>query len=147
MIANLTQLLRNNLNKLDSEYDTRHNKGMQHLAADSNWQQLEPKQRNQLLSKQRLTLSARPTVAVQSTSDVLDTLDRHSLLLFTDCVAALPGRFDSVAVDAAELCEPEIQFVNVPRRTLKTSDEIDAWAEEVKSQLKAALAKGPVSIK
>ena len=67
--------------------------------------------------------------------------------MFTDRVAALPGRFDSVAVGAAELCEPEIQFVNVPRRTLKTGNEIDAWAEEVKSQLKAALAKGPVSIK
>ena len=42
---------------------------------------------------------------------------------------------------------PEIQFVDVPRRTLKTIDEIDAWAEEVKGQLKTALAKGPVSIK
>ena len=147
LIANLTQLLRDDLNKLDSEYDTCHNKGMQRLAADSNWQQLEPEQRNQLLSEQRLTLSARPTVAVQSTSDVLATLDRCSLSMFTDRVAALPGRFDSVAVGAAELCEPEIQFVNVPRRTLKTGDEIDAWAEEVKSQLKVALAKGPVSIK
>ena len=147
LIANLTQLLRDELNKLDNEYDTCHKKGMQRLAADSNWQQLEPEQRNQLLSAQRLTLSDRPTVAVQSTSDVLTTLDRCSLSMFTDRVAALPGRFDNVAVDAAQLCEPEIQFVNVRRRTLKTDDEIDAWAEEVKGQLKAALAKGPVSIR
>ncbi len=62
-------------------------------------------------------------------------------------VAALPGRFDNVARAAAELCEPEIQFVNVSRRTLKTDGEIDVWTEEVKSQLKAALAKGPVSIR
>ena len=120
---------------------------MLRLAADSNWQQLEPEQRNQLLSEQRLTLSDRPTVAVQSTSDVLATLDHCSLSMFTDRVAALPGRFDNVAVDAALLCEPEIQFVNVRRRTLKTDDEIDAWAEEVKDQLKAALTKGPVSIR
>ena len=147
LITNLTQLLRDELNKLDSEYDTCHKKGMQRLAADSNWQQLEPEQRNQLLSAQRLTLSDRPTVAVQSTNDVLATLNHCSLSMFTDRVAALPGRFDNVAVGAAELCEPEIQFVNVPRRTLKTGDEIDAWTEEVKGQLKAALAKGPVSIR
>ena len=147
LIANLTQLLRDELNKLDSEYDTCHKKGMQRLDADSNWQQLEPEQRNLLLSEQRLTLSDRPTVTVQSASDVLATLELYSLSMFTDRVAALPGRFDNVAVRAAELCEPEIQFVNVSRPTLKTDDEIDAWAEEVKSQLKAALAKGPVSIR
>ena len=147
LIANLTQLLRDELNKLDSEYDTCHKKGMQRLAADSNWQQLEPEQRNQLLSAQRLTLSDRPTVAVQSTNNVLATLDHCSLSMFTDRVAALPGRFDNVAVGTTELCEPEIQFVSVPRRTLKTGDEIDTWAEEVKGQLKAALAKGPVSIR
>ncbi|MDE0511738.1 MAG: BREX system P-loop protein BrxC [Gammaproteobacteria bacterium] len=147
LIANLTQLLREELNILDSNYDTCHKQGMQRLAADSNWQQLEPEQRNQLLSEQRLTLSDRPTVAVQSTGDVLATLDRCSLSMFTDRVAAVPGRYDVVAVGAAKLCEPEIQFVNVPRRTLKTGDEVDAWAEEVKGQLKAALTKGPVSIR
>ena len=147
LIANLTQLLRDELNKLDSEYDTCHKKGMQRLAVDSNWRQLEPEQRNQLMSEQRLILSDRPTIAVQSTSDVLDTLDRCSLSRFTDRVVALPGRFDNVAVGAAKLCEPEIQFVNVPRPTLKTVDEIDAWAEEVKCRLKAALAEGPVSIR
>ena len=84
---------------------------------------------------------------MQSTNNVLATLDHCSLSMFTDRVAALPGRFDNVAVGAAELCEPEIQFVSVPRRTLKTGDEIDTWAEEIKGQLKAALAKGPVSIR
>ncbi len=147
LITNLTQLLRGELNKLDEEYASRHEQGMQRLADDVNWQQLEPEQRNHLLSQQRLTLSDRPTIAVQSTSDVLITLDHCNLLMFTDRVAALPGRFDNVAVGAAELCEPKIQFVKVPRHTLKTDDEIDAWIEEVKGQIKAALAKGPVSIR
>ena len=146
LVANLTQLLRDVLNKLDAEYSSRHDQGMQRLTDDSNWQQLEPEQRNQLLSAQRLTISAQPKVEVQSTIDILDTLDSCSLSMFTDRVAALPSRFNNVAISAAELCEPEIQIVDVPRRTLKTSEEIDAWAEEVKGQLKAALAKGPVSI-
>ena len=147
LTTNLTQTLRDELNNLDGEYTNRHAKGLKRLADDSNWQQLEPGQRYELMSAQFLHEAARPKVAVQSTDDVLATLDRYSLSMFSDRVAALPSRFDNVAVAAAELCEPAIQFVDVSRRTLKTSDEIDAWAEEVKDQLKAALAKGPVSIR
>ncbi len=146
LISNLTQLLRDALNKFNAEYISRHKHGMQRLADDSNWQKLEPEQRNQLLSTQQLTDSAQPKVEVQSTIDVLNTLGSCNLSMFNDRVAALPSRFNNVAIGAAELCEPEIQFVDVPRRTLKTSEEIDAWAEEVKGQLKAALAEGPVSI-
>ena len=147
LISNLTQLLRDELNKLNDEYASRHGQGMQRLADDDNWQQLEPEQRNQLLSGQRLTISAWPKVDVKSTGDVLATLDRCNLSTFIDRVAALSSRFDNVSIGAAEYCEPEIQFVVVPRRTLKTGEEIDAWSEEVKDQLKTALANGPVSIR
>ncbi len=147
LIANLTQLLRDELNKLDCEYARRHEKGLKRLADDSNWQQLEPEQRYELMSSQFLHESARPNVKVQSTSDVLATLDHCSLSMFADRVAAMPARFENVASGAAELCEPEVQFVQVPRRTLKTDEEIDAWVEDVKQQLKGALQAGPVVIR
>jgi hypothetical protein len=146
LITSLTQSLREALNTLNQDYQGRHEQGMKRLEADGNWQQLEPEQRNQLLSEQKLTLADQPKVAVQSTDEVLNTLDQCSLAMFADRVAALPSRFDNVAVAAAELCEPEIQFVSVPRRTLKTEADIDAWAEEVKDQLKTALEKGPISV-
>ncbi|MGW8158714.1 MAG: BREX system P-loop protein BrxC [Desulfoprunum sp.] len=147
LIANLTQLLRDELNKLDGEYTSRHAEGLKRLADDSNWQQLEPEQRYQLMSAQFLHESARPNVKVQSTSDVLATLDHCSLSMFGDRVAAMPARFDNVASGAAELCEPQAQFIQVPRRTLKTIDEIDAWVDDVKQQLKAALQNGPIVIR
>ncbi len=147
LITSLTQSLREALNTLNQDYQARHEQGMKRLEADANWKQLEPEQRNQLLSEQKLTLADQPKVAVQSTEEVLNTLDQCSLGMFADRVAALPSRFDNVAVSAAELCEPEIQFVSVPRRTLKTEADVDAWAEEVKDQLKTALEKGPISVK
>jgi hypothetical protein len=147
LIANLTQLLRDELNKLDDEYASRHAEGLKYLENDTNWQQLEPEQRNQLLSEQRLTLFDRPKVSVQSTNDVLITLDNCALSMFADRVAAMPARFDNIASGAAELCEPQAQFIQVPRRTLKTDEEIDAWVIEVKQQLKAALQNGPIVIK
>jgi len=147
LIANLTQLLRDELNKLDGEYASRHAEGMGRLTDDSNWQQLELEQRYQLMSAQFLHESARPAVAVRSTSDVLTTLDNFALSMFADRVAAMPSRFDNVASGAAELCEPRAQFIQVPRRTLKTIDEIYAWVNDVKQQLKAALQSGPIVIR
>ena len=59
----------------------------------------------------------------------------------------MPWRFDKVLQGAAELCEPEVQFVQLPRRTLKTPSEIDEWADEARQLMKAALNNGPVVIK
>ncbi|WP_028324416.1 BREX system P-loop protein BrxC [Desulfatirhabdium butyrativorans] len=147
LITALTQLLRDELNKLDGEYATRHAEGLKRLADDSNWQQLETEQRYQLMSAQFLHESARPAVAVQTTDDVLTTLDNCTLSMFADRVAAMPARFDNVASGAAELCEPQAQFIQVPRRTLKTEEEIDAWVDDVKQQLKDALQNGPLVIR
>jgi hypothetical protein len=147
LIANLTQLLREELNRLDQEYVLFHQQGMQRLREDSNWHQLEPEQHYQIMSDQYLHEAARPTVDVQSTEHVLSTLDKCGLSMFADRVAAMQSRFDNVATGAAELCEPQAQFIQVPRRTLKTDEEIDAWAEDVKQQLKVALPNGPVVIR
>ena len=68
----LTQRLRDELNRLDGEYASRHEEGLKRLAADSNWQQLEPEQHDQLMSAQFLHDSARPEVKVQSTNEVAD---------------------------------------------------------------------------
>src|SRR5262249_8120178 len=57
LVANLTQILRDELNRLNQAYQAGHDKGMARLKADKNWQQLEPEQRNPLLAAQKLTLS------------------------------------------------------------------------------------------
>lgn len=146
LLASLTQLLREELNRLQNDYSARHEEGMKRLSGDANWQQLTPEQRHQLLSEQSLHDAARPKVEVQSASDVLTTLDRCNLSMFADRVAAMPARFDNVVREAAELCEPQTQFIQIPRRMLKTDEDISAWLEEVEQRLKTALENGPVMI-
>lgn len=144
LIANLTQLLRDDLNRLDKEYQACHEQGMARLKADENWQKLEPEQRNTLLATQKLTLADQPKVALGSTDEVLQTLSQINLSMFADRVAAMPGRFDKVALAAAELCVPEAQLITVPRRTIQTEADIDAWIKEVKQKLTTALQNGPI---
>jgi hypothetical protein len=146
LVGNLTQLLREELNKIDGEYQDTYQQGMKQLENDINWQQLKPEQRDRLLGEQKLTLSDQPEIKLGSTDDVIQTLGRINLSTFTDRVAAMSSRFDNVAANAAKLLEPKTQFIQVPRRPLKTEDDIDAWAEDVKQLLKAALQKGPIVI-
>ena len=103
LVANLTQLLRDELNQLDKEYRERHKQGMERLKTDANWQQLEPEQRNKLLAEQKLTLADQPEVKLGSTDEVLQTLEQVNLSMFADRVAAMPARFDNVAAGAAEI--------------------------------------------
>lgn len=146
LIAQLTQILREELNRIAHQYNERHQEGMNRLSADSNWQQLTPEQRNQLLSAQRLTEAERPNVQVQDTQAILDTLAHNTLPALADRVAAMPVRFDAVVQEAAELCEPQTQFIPLPRRTLKTEAELEQWLEEVKQQLQNALTKGSITL-
>jgi hypothetical protein len=144
LAASLTQLLREELNSLHSEYQSRHQKGMARLDADTNWQQLEPEQRNSLLATQKLTLSDVPKVQVANTEEVLLTVERLSLSSFADRVAAIDSRFDAVLVAAAELMEPKAQFVKLPSRTIKTDADIDIWLLDAKQAIVQALKQGPV---
>lgn len=146
LVSSLAQILRAELNRLDREYSIRREEGMARLEVDDNWPQLEPEQRHQLLSGQMLHDSARPKVEVQATEDVLRTLEAFSLTMFEDRIAAMPGRFDAILQAAAELMEPEAKFIHLPRRTLKSEDDLNAWIVDVKDQLQDALKNGPVVI-
>ena len=144
LVASLTQLLRDELNRLHADYQTRHKNGMARLDADTNWKQLEPEQRNSLLAAQKLTLTDAPKMQVANTDEVLATVDHLSLSSFADRVAAIDSRFDAVLVAAAELMEPKAQFVKLPHRTIKTDEDVEAWLLDAKQTIAQALKKGPV---
>ena len=146
LVANLTQLLREELNRLDKEYKSKHDEGMARLKADTNWQKLDPEQRNSLLAEQKLTLKDAPEINLANTEGIVATLDRITLSALTDRVAAMPSRFDAVLVGAVELMEPEAQFVKLPSRTIKTEQDIDEWLSDAKAEIKKALKNGPVII-
>lgn len=147
LISQLSQALRVRLNQLDAQYQQCHQQGMARLEQDANWAQLTPEQRNKLLGAQRLTLADTPKVAVTSTQDILTTLGQMPLTSFNDRITALSGAFEAVAKRAAELCEPQVQFVRLPTRTLKSQADISAWLQDAENELNAALAKGPVSVR
>ena len=146
MVQAVTQLLRTQLNALSGQFEQAFERGLELLDADKNWQELEPEQRNGILSGQGLTESQKPKIKVQTDDDIIGTLSQTSLPGLSDRVAALPSRFQQAQQEAAKLREPQVTFLTLPRRTLKTEAEISDWLKDVEKQLIAGLKKGPVGI-
>ena len=147
LISGLTQLLREELNRLQQQWQQQWQAGEQQLESDTNWQRLQPEQRYELRAAQQLTEQAQPRIAVADSAAVLQSLNRLSLPAFRDRLAALPARYGNLLLSAAEICEPEARFVCLPHRTLKSEAEMEAWLDEVQQQLLKALQQGPVIIK
>lgn len=147
LLKSLEDALRIALNELDEKYKQQHEAGMQRLRADSNWQQLEPEQKNHLLAEQKLSDVSRPRINVKSFKDIVESLQQTSLSMFNEKLAAMNGRFDTVLEQATELMEPKVQFIYLPRPFLKTETDIENWLQETRQLLKSALNKGPISIR
>ena len=83
---------------------------------------------------------------LKNSAAILATLDRINLQSFRDRIAAMPGRFGQVVLDAAKLTEPEVQEVDLPCRTLKSEEEVNAWLQEARDILLDKIKKGPVIV-
>jgi hypothetical protein len=59
---------------------------------------------------------------------------------------AFPERFRRAALAAAKLREPKTQSEKLTSDTLKTPDDVKAWAGETETELLGMLEKGPIVI-
>jgi len=91
-----------------------------------------------------LTGGQTPSIGVETNDAILKTLDAVSLSAFHDKIAALPSRYDRLLEDVAKRLEPTARHVSLPNRTLKTSEDVDAWVAEIREILRQEIEKGPV---
>ena len=78
---------------------------------------------------------------------MIKELDQRSIQSWNERLDALTGRFARAREMAAKELEPKTQIVDIPRQTIKTEEDIEAWLQEMKKRLKAALKKGPIVIR
>jgi len=146
LIAQLTQLLREELNRLISKYEENYTEGMQLLEDDENWMKIEQEKRHELLEKNKFLSTDKPEIKVASTDEIVQTLQNVNLESFANMTEAMPTKFINIATKAAEILEPEVKTISVSRKTLKTVAEVEAWIQETEKQLKEAITNGPIRI-
>jgi len=146
LIKSLDQILRKELNSIKSEMEILIQQGELMLNTDKNWNKLEPEQKFSLREPHGLTEGKTPEINVSTTDLILQTLDRHSITSLKDRSAALPGRYQKILLEAAQLLEPKSQRANFPSATLSTEEDVDKWLKETAVKLKEQIKKGPVII-
>jgi hypothetical protein len=144
LLATATQLLRDELNDLKQEWTRLCDSGESRLLADENWNKLDPEVRHSLLQKHQLLEEAAPKIQLDSTEAILNSLIQNRLDAIRDRIAALNSRYDQALLSAAQAMEPELQEVGLPKRTLRTPQDVDAWIEETRRLLHDTIKKGPV---
>jgi hypothetical protein len=89
----------------------------------------------------------KPVFEVEDSVSIIKTLDSIGLQGLKDRIAAMPGRYNDMLVEAAKLMEPKAQVVDIKKLTLRSSEEVDGWLAEAGAMLKKALEKGPVVVR
>ena len=146
LLTSVTDLLREELNNLNKEYNESWQSCMDILEKDDNWQKLEPEQKHDLLGKNNLLPKAKPVIDVASSSTILASLEKTNLVAFRDRLAALPARLNSALQSTVAVFEPEAHVVHVPYRIIKSEAELEEWLDETKERLSEALKSGPIVI-
>ena len=66
-------------------------------------------------------------------------LQKESLYTWDTKIAALPGQFQSALEDAIKLSAPQAQTFSLPRTTISSQADIDAYVADIKKQLEDLL--------
>jgi hypothetical protein len=145
LLKSLEDALRSDFCLQQKRYSDELQERMHDLGADLYWQQLSEEKRAGILRDCDITEAPRP--ALGTYEELIAALKRYPLAGWGDRIDALSGRFARAREMAARALEPQMQTVHIPRRTLKTEQDINTWVQEVTNQLKSALNKGPVVIR
>lgn len=146
LVGSLTQLLRDELNRIKADWDQQWNIGEERLNSDENWKKLEPEQRHELRVPHGLVKGAVPDISVEDTAAVLQTLDAVTLSALKDRIAAMSGRYEQIILEAARLLEPQANRAILPSATLKTDADVDQWITKATAALKEQLKKGTLIV-
>ena len=145
LLKSLEDALRSDFGFQQKRYSDEMQERMNDLKADLYWQQLNEEKQAGILRDCDITEAPKP--ALGTYEELVNAIKLYPLASWGDRIDALSGRFARAREMAVRALEPQMQSVHIPRRTLKTEQDIDAWVQEVSDQLKSALDKGPVVIR
>jgi len=145
LVKSLESALREKLAESRKRYESEFGKRLEQLEKEASWRELSDDKCDEII--QKCEIAPMEDMAVGTREELIKALAKHPINFWNDRIDALAGRFARAGELAAKALEPETQTVDIPRRTLKSEEDIEVWVEEVQDKLKAALIKGPVMIR
>ena len=140
----LADALRSALVQAVADYDRVFEDEQERLAASASWQQIEPVQRDAILAQLHITKATAGATGTEQ--EVLLCLQDASLDDWRIRTAALPQQFANARSEADKLLEPKTRHVKLSSDTLRTEDDVRAWARKTEQELVEQVKQGPVVV-
>ena len=137
--------LRNQLNSRYKTYKVTFDNLLAKLEAEDTWKKIGEEKQKTIREKCELSLIS--TLNLGSYNELLQALSQYPLKTWNDRTTALKPKFDKALELANIELEPKIQTFDLPKRTFKNNDDINAWLEDIGKQLKKAIENGPIVIR
>lgn len=144
-VQSLEGSLRKELMETYQRYTSEIAQQMKTLETNVYWQKLSEDLKIEI--KNKCGINPPDEISVGTRQELIKTLDSQPISTWKDRTDALSERFDRARLLAAKESEPKTQPIDIPRRLLKTNDDLETWIEEVKKKLKDALTKGPIVLR
>ena len=136
--------LRSAVKKAYDDFKTVYDREMAALKSNDNWVKITPDQQQYILDKEGI--ASIPPLSIGDDSSLLRTLEETPLTNWKTKIDALSQQFHNASRQAGELLEPQIQFVQLTSRTLRSPKEVMDWVEETREDLLERIKDGPIII-
>ena len=147
-VPNLTKVLadalRSTLVQAEKHYSEIYGEERQRLEAAESWQKINQADRDRILKELHIEKITKGATGTEQ--EVLESLERISFDAWRMCTAALPQIFADARVQADKLVEPKTHHVKLGSATLRSTEEVKAWAEKTEQDLLEHLKQGPIVV-
>ncbi len=140
----LGDALRNAVTDAHTQLELARSDGLRALEATTEWAEISADQRNGILQRNQLTPVTAPEVG--SDEQVVETLRHVPLEDWEDKLAAIPGRLDAARKEAARILEPDSIEVKLPKKTIKSPEDLEEFLSEVRRLIEERLGEGPIIV-
>jgi len=140
IVKKVADALRSALSSAVSEVNDDVTKAVADLQADADWSKLADGDRAQILAISNLAEVAAPTVSTDD--ELLRALDHTSLTGWSERRQLVAARLSDARIALARKLEPTSVEVDLPKATIRTAQEAEAYLAKLKAQLDEHLANG-----
>jgi hypothetical protein len=135
----LSTLLRERVSALHAEFEETRFRGHHELFRLPEWDRVSEDLQDRLLRQHQMLPHHQPDV---STDDkLLAALDQLPLSTLVAARDAIPQRVARIREEVVRSLRPEAVSVTLPRRTLHSPEEVDAWLRDVEELLKREMSQ------
>jgi hypothetical protein len=144
VLGQVTDALRAEVSSRAQHLSTAQQQAIAALEAWDEWNNLDPGDRASIIAETNLEPIGAPNVAADA--QLLSVLDGTPLSAWQDRISLVPSRRDQARHRAASKLEPESVSVEPPSATIKTSDDLDIYVDELRGRVKTHLDEGKTVI-